>query len=80
MMSRTLGIKPTRGTEHVISSRTRLEDALTLVRTAGTDLEVLAVSSPNPQLADSLRYYLTTIAPEISGICRSRTCPRRSMT
>jgi capsular exopolysaccharide synthesis family protein len=56
MMSRTLGIKPTRGTEHVISSRTRLEDALTLVRTAGSDLEVLAVSSPNPQLADSLSY------------------------
>jgi Mrp family chromosome partitioning ATPase/capsular polysaccharide biosynthesis protein len=56
MMSRSLGIKPTRGTEHVISSRTRLEDALTLVRSGGADLEVLAVSSPNPQLADSLSY------------------------
>jgi receptor protein-tyrosine kinase len=56
MMSRTLGIKPTRGTEHVISSRTRLADALTLVRSGGAELEVLAVSSPNPQLADSLSY------------------------
>jgi polysaccharide biosynthesis transport protein len=56
MMSRTLGIKPTRGTEHVISSRTRLEDALSPVRSGGADLEVLAVSSPNAQLADSLSY------------------------
>jgi Mrp family chromosome partitioning ATPase len=56
MLSRALNIKPTRGTEHVISSRTRLQDALTPVRSGGADLEVLAVSSPNPQLADSLSY------------------------
>jgi len=55
MLSRTLGLKVVNGTEHVLTGRVPLTDALTFTQ-SGEPFEVLAVKSPQPHLADGLSF------------------------
>lgn len=56
MILRSLNLKGNHGTEHVISGRYDLNEAVTEVTVAGSPFWLLAVQSPQAELADSLGY------------------------
>jgi Mrp family chromosome partitioning ATPase len=56
MVSRTLNLSVTQGTEHVITGRSELAGAIVEAHSGDTNFDVLAVKSPRDKLADSLSF------------------------